>query len=186
MKLLAISDHYISRRYMAAGLASLEEHGIKIDVFPWEHETLEELQAANLKIEQGGPDAVPLPYELYEIVGQYDIIVTQFPPIPGKLIEAAERLKIIGVLRAGVENIDTETAAKRGVVVLNTPGRNARAVAECTVGLMLAEIRNLARGHAALKQGEWTRDFPNKNDIPELFGKTVGLVGFGAVARLAA
>jgi D-3-phosphoglycerate dehydrogenase len=186
MKLLAISDHYIPRQYMVDGLASLAEYGINVDVFPWEHKTLEELQAANLKIEQGGPDAVPLPEELYQTVNQYNIIVTQFPPIPRRLIESATKLKLLGILRGGVENVDIEAATKRNVAVFNTPGRNARAVAECAVGLILAEIRNLARGHAFLKQGNWTRDFPNKNDIPELMGRTIGLVGFGAIARLVA
>ena len=186
MKLLAISDHYIPRRYMTEGLSPLREYGIDVDVFSWEHETLEELQAANLKIEQSGPEAVPLPEELYTIVDQYDMIVAQFPPLPRRLLESAPRLSVIGVLRAGVENVDVQTATKRNIAVFNLPGRNARAVAECTVGLILAEIRNIARGHTALKQAHWTRDFPNKSDIPELYGKTVGLVGFGAVARLVA
>ena len=70
--------------------------------------------------------------------------------------------------------------------MLNTPGRNARAVAECTLGLILSEVRNIARGHAALKAGRWTRDFLNRDVIPELNEKTVGLVGYGAVARLLA
>jgi len=186
MKLLAISDHYIPRLYMEEGLVSLAEYGVETDVFSWEHETLEELQEANLKIEQGGPDAVTLPEELYRIVDQYDIIVTQFPPIPKRLIESAGRLKVVGVLRGGVENVAVETATLRKIAVFNTPGRNARAVAECTIGLILAEIRNIAKGHAALKQGVWTRDYPNKNDIPELLGKTVGLIGFGAIGRLVA
>ena len=186
MKLLAISDHYIPRRYMTEGLTPLTEYGIEIDMFPWEHETLEELQEANLQIEQGGPEAVPLPDELYQIVGQYDIIAAQFIPIPRKLLESAPKLKLLGIIRGGVENVDIEAATKRNVAVFNTPGRNARAVAECAVGLILSEIRNLARGHAALKQGIWTRDFPNRNCIPELLGKTVGLVGFGAIARLVA
>ena len=74
----------------------------------------------------------------------------------------------------------------RGISVLNTPGRNARAVAECTLGLILSEVRNIARGHAALKAGRWTRDCPNRDTIPELNEKTVGLVGYGTVARLLA
>ena len=185
-KLLAISDHYIPRRAMEEGLASLGDYGVEIDVLPWEHATLEELQAANLKIETGGPDAEPLTDEIYQVVDQYDVIVTQFPPVPKRLIETAKRLKLIGVLRGGVENIAVETATQRNIAVFNTPGRNARAVAECTIGLILAEIRNIAKGHAALKQGIWTRDYPNNNYIPELFGRTVGLVGFGAIGRLVA
>ena len=186
MKLLAISDFYMPRHYMTEGLTSLAEHGIDVDVFSWEHDTLEELQAANLIIEQGGPDALTLPDELYEIVNQYDIIVIQFSPISDRFLQSAERLKLLATLRAGMENVDIEAATKRNISVFNLPGRNARAVAECTVGLILAEIKNLARGHAALKRGLWTRDFPNRHDIPELLGKTIGLVGFGAVARLVA
>lgn len=186
MRLLAISDHYIPRRYMEAGLAELAEFDIRVDVRPWEHATLEELQEVNLKIEQGGPSAVPLPEEFYEGLAEYDIVVTQFPPISRRFIESAMNLKVIGVLRSGVENIAVEDATARGIAVFNTPGRNARAVAECTVGLILTEIRNLARAHAALKNGIWTRDFPNKNDIPELLDRTVGLVGYGAIARLVA
>ena len=186
MKLLAISDHYIPRRYMEDGLVSLEKRGVHVEVRPWEHPTLEELQEANLQIEQNGPDAVPLPDELYENVSDCEILVTQFPPIPRRLIEAATNLKLIGVLRSGVENVDVEFATKKGICIFNTPGRNARAVAECTVGLILTEIRNLARAHAELKRGVWTRDFPNRNDIPELLGKTVGLVGYGAIGKLVA
>ena len=184
--LLALSDHYITCQYMLAGLAELEKHGIHVDTRRWDHGTLEDLQEANLKIEQGGPDAVPLPDSLYEGLEDYDIVVTQFAPISKKFLDAAKNLKVIGVLRAGLENIATEEARQRGIAVINTPGRNARAVAECAVGLILTEIRNLARAHAALKQGIWTRDFPNKNDIPELLDKTVGLVGFGAIGRLVA
>ncbi len=95
-------------------------------------------------------------------------------------------MKVIGVLRGGTENIDISCATQRGISVLNTPGRNARAVAECTMALMLAEIRNIARAHAALKQGIWQRDFPNSEAIPELNQKTVGLIGYGAVAQLVA
>jgi D-3-phosphoglycerate dehydrogenase len=77
-------------------------------------------------------------------------------------------------------------ATERGITVLNTPGRNARAVAEATLGMILAEIRNIARSHACLKQGQWRREFCNSDAIPELYEKTVGLVGYGAVGRLVA
>ena len=70
--------------------------------------------------------------------------MTQFAPVARRMIEAAAGLKVIGVLRGGVENVAVDLATERGISVLNTPGRNARAVAECKVGLILAEIRNLA------------------------------------------
>jgi len=186
MKLVAISDHYIPYDIMKAGLAALEPLGIEVEVRRWEHETLVELQEANLAIEQGGPEAVELPDELFADLDDVEILVAQFTPIPARMIEAAPNLKVIGVLRGGIENIAVDLATERGITLLNTPGRNARAVAECTLGLILTEVRNLARSHACLKAGQWRREFDNTAAIPELCGKTVGLVGYGAIGRLVA
>jgi D-3-phosphoglycerate dehydrogenase / 2-oxoglutarate reductase len=186
MKLLAIADHYIPPDTMRDGLASLADLGVGVEVRHWAHATLVDLQQANLAIEQGGPEAVSLPAELCENVADFEVVLVQFAPLSSQFIEAARRLKVIAVLRGGTENIDVACATQRGIAVLNTPGRLARAVAECTVGLILAEIRNLARGHARLMAGQWDRAFPNSDDIPELFRRTVGLVGYGAVGRLVA
>lgn len=186
MKLLAISDHYIPEAFMRQGFASLEPLGVEVDVRRWEHESLVELQQANLAIEQGGPDAVTLPDDVTRDLGGYDIVCVQFAPLCGAFIQAAGDLKVIGVLRGGTENLAVDVATERNVAVFNTPGRNARAVAECTLGVMLSEVRNIARSHAMLKSGQWSRDYPNRNEIPELNEKTVGLVGYGAVARLLA
>jgi len=186
MKLLAISDTYIPHDVMRDGLAELTPLGVEIEVRSWEHPTLIELQEANLQIETGGPESVPFGEHLTRDVEQFDILVIQFAPVPRQLILAAENLKVIGVLRGGTENIDMPLVTERGIAVLNTPGRNARAVAECTLGLILSEVRNIARSHAELKAGRWTRSFPNSQAIPELCCKTVGLVGFGSVARLLA
>ncbi|STW46115.1 D-3-phosphoglycerate dehydrogenase [Klebsiella pneumoniae] len=69
---------------------------------------------------------------------------------------------------------------------MNTPGRNARSVAEFTVGMILAEMRNIARSHDALRDKYWRKDSPNHQAIPELGGKVVGLVGLGHIAQLVA
>lgn len=186
MKLLAIADHYIPPEFMRSGLAALAELGIEIEVRHWSHASLVDLQHANLAIEKSGPEAVVLPAELRANLANFDIVVVQFAPLNRAFIEAATKLKVIAVLRGGTENIDVSFATQRGIAVLNAPGRLARAVAECTVGLILAEMRNLARGHARLVQGNWDRSFPNADDIPELYRRTVGLVGYGAVAQLVA
>ena len=186
MKLLAIADHYIPPDTLRSGLATLAELGVEIEVRHWPHASLLELQQANLAIEQGGPDAVRLPADLTDHLADFEIVVVQFAPLNRAFIEAARRLKVIAVLRGGTENVDVACATRRGVAVLNTPGRMARAVAECTVGLILAEIRNLARAHARLVSGRWDRSFPNRDDIPEIYRRTVGLVGYGAVGQLTA
>ena len=186
MRLLAISDTYIPAGFMEQGLAGLAPLGVRVEVRRWEHPTLIALQEANLAIEKGGPEAVTLPPEIADNVAGFQMIVVQFTPISRKLIEAAAQLKVIGVLRGGTENVDVKFATQRGITLLNTPGRNARAVAECTLGMILTEIRNIGRAHGCLKNGDWRRSFPNSNAIPELYEKTVGLVGYGAVGRLVA
>lgn len=186
MKLLAISDTYIPHEFMRQGFAGLQELGVAVEVRRWEHPTLVDLQEANLTIEQGGPEAVTLPPEVTEDVADFQIVSVQFTPISRSFIQAAEDLKVIGVLRGGAENIDVEFATSRRICVLNTPGRNARAVAECSMGMILSEVRNLARSHACLTSGDWRRSFSNSEAIPELYEKTVGLVGYGAVGRLMA
>ena len=184
MKLLAISDTYIPQRFMQEGLVQLQELGIDIEIRHWEHKTLIDLQEDNLAIETNGPDAVKLPAKITQDLKLFDIVLVQFAPIGKSFIEKAENLKLIGILRGGAENVDVEFAAQRNISVMNTPGRNARAVAECTMGLILSEIRNIARSHARLKNNRWQRSFPNSGSVPVLYGKTVGLVGYGAVGRL--
>ncbi len=186
MKLLAISDTYIPASFMQQGFAILEPLGVEVEVRRWEHETLIQLQEANLAIETGGPEAVALPPEVSENLKGVEILAVQFTPLAQAFLEKAPDLKVISVLRGGTENVDVEYATGRGIAVLNTPGRNARAVAECTLGMILSEIRNIARSHACLKSRDWRRSFPNSDAIPELCGKTVGLVGYGAVGRLVA
>lgn len=186
MRLLAIGDLYIPAEFMEAGFAELTDAGVDVVVRQWHHETLADLQRDNLAVEQGGCEAVRLDHELIHDVGEYEIISVQFPPIGRAVIDAAARLAVLAVLRGGVENVAADYAAAEGIAVFNTPGRNARAVAEFTLALILAEVRNVARAHAALRRAEWRKDFPNSDYIPELCGKTVGLVGYGCVARLVA
>jgi D-3-phosphoglycerate dehydrogenase / 2-oxoglutarate reductase len=183
MKLVGIGDLFIPHEYIKSGFAQVEALGVSVTTFDWELSGFQELQAINLQVEKGGSAAYDPPPEVYKAVREADILITQFCPIPSSLIAAAERLKALGVLRAGYENIDVAAATERGIVVLNTPGRNADAVADFAVGMILSEARNIARGHAALKEGRWAREYPNSGMIPDMPGKTVGLVGLGEIGR---
>jgi len=93
MRLLAISDLYITAPFMQEGLAELEPLGVEIEVRPWEQPTLVALQKANLAIENEGPDAVPMPPELLEGVGDFAVAVVQFAPLGSRFIEAAKGLR---------------------------------------------------------------------------------------------
>jgi phosphoglycerate dehydrogenase-like enzyme len=101
------------------------------------------------------------------------------------MIAAAPRLQLIQKIGVGVNTIDLDAAKARGIAVCNLPGTNARAVAELTLALMLAVLRRLPRFDAAMRRGEWS-DPALQDGIGELGGRTVGLVGYGAIPRLLA
>ena len=94
------------------------------------------------------------------------------------LMEHAPKLRVIGRAGVGVDNIDAEAATRRGVVVMNTPGANAVAVAELTIGLMLALARKLPTANATMHAGKWEKKSLQGS---ELRGKTLGILGLGRI-----
>ena len=98
------------------------------------------------------------------------------------LFAAAQRLRLLHKWGVGVDTIDLDAAREFRIPVARLPGGNALQVAEYTIGLMIATMRNLAWGHAELRQGHWkSRSLPH--DSLMLHGRTVGLVGFGAIGQ---
>ena len=104
-------------------------------------------------------------------------------PCNAAMIAAAPKLRLIQKIGVGVNTIDLAAARARGIAVCNLPGTNARAVAEMTLALMLAAMRRLPGFGAALRDGAWTGAGALRDGIQELGGRTVGLVGFGAVPQ---
>ena len=102
-----------------------------------------------------------------------------------EMIAAAPMLRLIQKIGVGVNTIDLDAAKARGIAVCNLPGTNARAVAELTLALMLAVLRRVSRFDTAMRRGEWL-DPELQDGIGELGGRTVGLVGYGAIPRLLA
>ena len=104
--------------------------------------------------------------------------------VTGAVIERAPRLKLIQKLGVGVDTIDLDAARARGVAVCNMPGTNTRAVAELTLLLMLATLRRLFELDTQTRAGKgWALDPELLDSLGELGGRTVGLVGFGAVGK---
>ncbi len=94
------------------------------------------------------------------------------------LLAAAPKLRVIGRAGVGVDNIDTAAATHQGIVVMNTPGANAVAVAELTLGLMIALARSIPRANATMHAGKWDKKTLQGS---ELRGKTLGIVGLGRI-----
>lgn len=110
------------------------------------------------------------------------VLVTHLAPLSAGMLERLPDLRLVAVTRGGPVNIDMAAARARGVTVVNAPGRNASAVAEFTLGAMLAETRNITRGHDALRQGAWRGDLYRADSVgEELSELTVGVVGYGRI-----
>lgn len=181
MKIVGIGDLFIPASYIEKGFAPLREKGHIVDVMDWPLKSFDELQNYNLLVETLGCQALQPPQCVFELCADADVIVTQFCTVTRELVDACPKLKAIGVLRGGIENVCSEYAREKGIEVFNAPGRNAEAVSDFTVGMIICEARNIARGHHGILTGRWIRDYSNSGMIPDLPGRTVGLIGCGAI-----
>lgn len=185
-KVLLIGDAMIPKetfeKHYPSLLEDLSGGYVKGD---WE-DNWDELQKRRLEVEKQGPEIETVPDTVLSEGGDAEMLLGLFVPVSSKLMDAMPDLKIVGVCRAGLENVNLEEATKRGILVFNVQGRNAEAVSDYAVGLMLAESRNIARAHYAIKNGEWRKTFSNSDHVPQLKGKTIGIVGFGHIGRLVA
>ncbi len=186
IKTIILGDAMIpGKRFAEAWPEYLKEYGDEVLVDDWETDW-DRLQYRRLEVEKHGPEIETVPDLIRKSGADAEMLLGLFVPVSSKLLAAMPKLKIIGVCRAGVENVNVDEATKREVLVFNVQGRNAHAVSDFTVGAMLAECRNIARAHYAIKNGTWRKTFINTDTIPELTGRTVGIIGFGYIGRLVA
>lgn len=119
--------------------------------------------------------------ELVEKIADYDaLMIRSQTKVTKRIIEAAKNMKIIGRAGVGVDNIDIEAATQNGIIVVNSPDGNTNAAAEHTLALMLAMSRNIPEAAASTKAGKWER---SKFTGVEVFGKTLGIIGFGKIGQ---
>lgn len=182
MKILTFGDAMISGKQFTEAARMLGSHTIVTT--DWEPDW-GKLQNRRLVIEQQGPAVEEVP-AMFKDNKDADMVLGLFGPFSAEGMDAFDDLKVIGVARAGTENVDVKAATERGIAVVHVMGRNAQAVSDFAIGLMLSESRNIARSHLSIKNGEWRKVFSNSDYIPELKGKNIGIVGFGYIGRLVA
>ncbi len=121
------------------------------------------------------------PDALKEIIRDYDaLIVRSATKVTKDIINAADKLKVIGRAGVGLDNVDLEAATQKGIIVMNTPGGNTISTAEHTISMMLSLSRNIPQASQSTKVGEWKR---SKFMGVELYGKVLGIVGFGRIGK---
>ncbi len=112
-----------------------------------------------------------------------EVLVTEVDKIDDDVLNQCPQLKLICDCRGNPTNVDIEAATRHKVPVTYTPGRNAIAVAEHCLGLMLAIARYIPQGDVAIRKNQWDQGTYFRFQGTEISGKTIGLIGFGAVAR---
>ena len=180
-----IGDHFMQPDYFVQALqnllgANLQFHTLQQD---WPDTPMTHGYVADLPAElQGLKEFMGDPAEIAGFIEGADILVNHLAPVTGPMLERLPNLKLIAVSRGGPVNIDMSAARSRGISVVNTPGRNASAVAEFTIGMILAETRLITQGHVSLASGVWRGDLYRADRTgDELCNRTVGIVGYGHI-----
>ncbi|QPC43957.1 phosphoglycerate dehydrogenase [Kaustia mangrovi] len=122
--------------------------------------------------------------QLIEIINDYDgVIVRSATKITEKVIEASERLKVVGRAGIGVDNIDVKAATAKGIIVMNAPSGNAITTAEHAISMMMALARQVPQANASTHAGKWEK---SRFMGMEITGKTLGIVGCGNIGSIVA
>jgi D-3-phosphoglycerate dehydrogenase len=123
----------------------------------------------------------------------FEAVVVEAEFVTRDVLEGAPGLRVVASARGKPVNVDVSAATERGVVVLQTPGRNAESVADLCLAMILDRLRHVSAAAAAVQRGEWTFGLDDRGMVPyirfrgvELGGRTLALLGFGAVARAVA
>lgn len=176
VKVLAIGDRFIGSDLIVEALNKEVGGGLEISTLdmPWPVEPFRRIA----EVDEASGSEEPV----IEAVGEAEVLFTHVAPVTRRVLEAAESLKLVVCPRGGPVNVNVKAASENGVAVCYVPGRNAPAVAEFALGLMLAAMRRIADGHVSLVNGVWRGEFYVYEECGiELEASTVGLVGFGEV-----
>ncbi|NUU22286.1 MAG: 2-hydroxyacid dehydrogenase [Streptomycetaceae bacterium] len=176
MRILAAGDHFVAADLISRELVAEIGPGHIIDELrlPWPLTPFGPIA----EVEEASGDEETI----LDALGGVEVIVTQMGPVTKRILDAAPQLRLVVVGRGGPVNVNLDAARERGVQVCNTPGRNAAATAEYTVGLLLAAMRRIPETSAALAAGRWAGEFYTYDNCgPGLDGAAVGLIGAGAV-----
>jgi D-3-phosphoglycerate dehydrogenase / 2-oxoglutarate reductase len=117
------------------------------------------------------------------VKGAHALIIRSATNVTAEVLDTADSLIVVGRAGIGLDNVDVEHATSRGVMVVNAPQSNVLSAAEQTLGLLLAQARNIPQAHAALKDGRWER---SRWEGVELADKVLGIIGLGRIGKLVA
>lgn len=180
MKVLLAGDQFVTEEVLRKALfAELPDVEVAAISSTWPVPPFKDI--AEVKEALGDED------ELIDALKGCDVAFSHTFPFTEKVIASSPDLKMITICRGGPVNVNLDAATKHGVKVSFTPGRNAIATSEHSVGMIYAALRQIPQRHQEVVGGDWRSDYYIFDNVgPELAAATVGLIGYGAVGKLVA
>lgn len=185
---VVIGDPFVPADNLAAAAKGLMlESPVNIQRFDWQAEkTRSEFREVIKILEHDGPNGFELSSDILAAVSTAEYLLVHLAPVSQKLLAHAKKLKMIGTCRGGLEHIDlAEVKKSKELSVINVI-RNAEPVADFTIGLMYATVRNIAASAIQVKNGDWPQNFPNDAYKTSFSNLKVGLVGLGHIGKIVA
>lgn len=185
-KVVVIGDPFVSSNNLAQAAKELKlPKPIEIKRFDWyPDETKESFRKIIKVIEHEGPNQFDLPEGLLEEMVDSDYLLVHIAPVSKKMLQAANKLKLIGTCRGGLEHIDIQELRNKPETKLIHVIRNAEPVADFTIGLMYAVVRNIASSYGQVKEAKWPQKFNNDPYKTSFSNLTVGLIGLGNIGKI--
>lgn len=182
MRVLVLGDRFMTNEILQEAMDQrFQDSGMDLSyIYHTDNWPVEPLKVSEEVSEYCGSDD-----DIVPLVGDAEVILTHTAPITKKVIAAAKKLKVIALGRGGPVNVNKLACTERKIPIIYAPGRNSGAVAEFTVGLILALTRKIAYSHYCLRyQKEWRGDLYAYESVGnELSRCTVGLIGLGAIGQ---
>ncbi|MBO0459231.1 phosphoglycerate dehydrogenase [Enterococcus hulanensis] len=185
---VVIGDPFVPADNLAVAAKGLMlESPINIQRFDWQAEkSRSEFREVIKILEHDGPNGFELSSDILAAVSTAEYLLVHLAPVSQKLLAHAKKLKMIGTCRGGLEHIDlAEVKKSKELSVINVI-RNAEPVADFTIGLMYATVRNIAASAIQVKNGDWPQNFPNDAYKTSFSNLKVGLVGLGHIGKIVA
>lgn len=184
MKIVCVCDYYIDRT-LQEKYKELEAMGAEVVLI--ENEDLIESKEACMDVmfrtEKEGAGAVKCNELVMQAAEDADILIVHITPVNREVIDRCRNLKVLGVMRGGLDSVDVDYLKEKGIQVVHAPSRSAHAVADFTVGMILSEINNIAKSYHGLMEGRWIKEYPNNSNVHDLRTRTVGVLGCGNIGK---
>lgn len=180
MKCLIIGDRAIPEQCFFEKMKYLEQYGVVFSTVNLD-ETMDDADfyAHLRRIETKGPEGIKLNEKILKEVENAEIVAIHWAPVNSDFLSRAKKLKIVGLSRAGFENINIKLAKEKKLWVVNAPGRNKEAVADHAITLFLSARRRIPYIHKNILDGKWESFYPEK----DLQNMTAGIIGFGNIGK---